>query len=502
MANISPVSIAAGNRAMMAADLNKLNELRLDDRRKRLAPVAHLKLTGNDEQMVTWVGDLQQGDGGKGAMSDRLARYHHVVVRTQGGDNAGHTTCFVDRQNKMFELKTHVVPSGVRHRDVVGIIANGVMLNPEQLVAEIAQLTPFDSAVARRVYISDRAHIVFPFHRQIDILQEDMKQKQCKEIGTTKRGIGPANLSKVGRIGIRVYDLANLESVADRIKDNIDFFNLPSNYIQDSLNWIMKYREFLLERALDSTKFLNAALDEGYSIVFEGAQGPLIDLEHGIYPYVTTCPTAFYSVGLGTGIDGGRVKNKVGVLKVYQTMVGNGRFVTEDPGELGNQLRSLGNEFGTTTSRPRRCGWLDLVCCKWAVDLNGYTSVILTKLDILDTLPEIGVCVAYENNGKYIIDFRPEQEYLVNCRPVYKFFKGWQRSTESIAAFVDLPMETKVFIEYIAQYLNIDIGGVTKGPKDCDLLENPASKFGGLLLQKRYEAEGKRHEGRGVRRKA
>jgi adenylosuccinate synthase len=148
MANISPVSIAAGNRAMMAADLNKLNELRLDDRRKRLAPVAHLKLTGNDEQMVTWVGDLQQGDGGKGAMSDRLARYHHVVVRTQGGDNAGHTTCFVDRQNKMFELKTHVVPSGVRHRDVVGIIANGVMLNPEQLVAEIAQLTPFDSFIS------------------------------------------------------------------------------------------------------------------------------------------------------------------------------------------------------------------------------------------------------------------------------------------------------------------------------------------------------------------
>jgi adenylosuccinate synthase len=485
VANISGTNVGAVDQAMLFADLQKINDLRLERKRALLAPVAHWNQVERSEQMVTWVGDLQQGDGGKGAMSDRLAKYHHVVVRTQGGDNAGHTSCFTDERNRIVQLKTHIVPSGVRHRKVIGLIANGVLLNPEQLITEIAQLAPLDPTIADRIYISDRAHIVFPFHRQIDIMQEASKLKQSREIGTTKRGIGPANLSKVGRIGIRVYDLAHPELVADRIRDNVDFFKLPSDCLRESLDWIEKYRSFLLERAIDSTKFLNAALDEGYSIVFEGAQGPLIDLEHGIYPYVTTCPTAFYSVGLGAGIDSSRVRNKVGVLKVYQTMVGNGCLVTEDKGDFGERLRSLGNEFGTTTNRPRRCGWLDLVCSKWAVDINKYTSVILTKLDILDSFPEIGVCIAYENNGEYIVDFKPEQEYLVNCQPVYKFFKGWQCSTASVTTFAALPWETRIFIEYIAQYLNVDIAGVTKGPKEFDLLENPASEFGRQLLQRK-----------------
>ncbi|HEY0168314.1 MAG TPA: adenylosuccinate synthetase [Jatrophihabitans sp.] len=457
--------------------LHGVRQIRQAQHDQTLAKLAALNIKAPAAQHVTWVGDLQQGDGGKGAMADRLGPSHQLIVRTQGGDNAGHTTVFTAGSGQNVVLKNHIVPSGLRHPGCVGVLGNGVLLNAERLADELAAFAQHVPDIDKRVLVSARAHLVLPLHRLVDGYQEDLKRQSAHEIGTTHRGIGPANVSKVNRIGIRVGDLSDMDLVEERLHANVQFFHLEPDQVRQNLEWLSGYRKLLLSLAIDSRRLINTAVSEGYSVLFEGAQGPLIDLEHGIYPYVTTSPTAVYSVCSGSGVDLSKVTRRVGVLKLYQTMVGNGAFVSEDHGELGERLRRVGEEVGTTTGRPRRCGWLDLVHAHWAVGLNQYTSVVLTKLDVLDDFDEIGVCVAYQRDGEILAHFEPEHRVLTQCTPIYRYFKGWKCSTRELDSYSELPERARQLIDFVGEYLGVDISGVTKGPRDSDILVPAASEL-------------------------
>lgn len=449
-------------------------------RQEILAPLAARGVAAPRRQSLAWVGDLQQGDGGKGAMTDRLAPAHQIVVRVQGGDNAGHTTVFRNAEDQRVVLKSHLVPSGLRHPGTIGVIANGVMLNPRTLTDELAELTEHGFDIAQRILVSDRAHLVLPLHQRADVSQEEHRGQQADAIGTTRRGIGPANVSKVNRTGIRVRDLADLRLVEQRLAQNVALFGLPEECVAENLAWLAEYGPAVQQYAIDSVRFLNAAVDAGYSVLFEGAQGPLIDIDHGIYPFVTTSSTGFHSVTGGTGVDAARVQHRIGVLKAYQTMVGNGAFVTEDTQALADSLRSLGDEVGTTTGRPRRCGWLDLAHARWAAELNGYTSIVLTKLDVLDDFETIGVCVGYENaQGKHL-EFEPDEEYLRSCTPVYEYLPGWLSPTRKVRSYENLPSRAKEFVDYISAYLDLPVSGVSKGPADDDLIVVPGGEIDGI----------------------
>jgi len=451
-------------------DLRTVERLRRSEHERTLARLSALGIVRQSEQSIAWVGDLQQGDGGKGAMTDRLARNHQLIVRVQGGDNAGHTTVFTGPNGADVVIKNHLIPSGLRHGRGLGVLGNGVLINAERFAHELAEISAFVPDIQDRVVVSGRAHLVLPLHRLADERDEDRRNGESRAIGTTRRGIGPANITKIGRIGLRVKDLADPVLIRQRISDAVAWFGLPEAEIELNIEWINQYSELLLGCTTDTVRLINAAVDEGYSVLFEGAQGPMIDPEHGIYPFVTTSPTAIYSVSSGGGLDASRIGHRIGVLKVYQTMVGNGAFPSEDKGDVGRLLRELGKEFGTTTGRQRRCGWLDLVHARWAARLNRYTSVVLTKLDVFDHLDRIGVCVAYDRHGEAHVDFVAEQEFLSDCQPVIHYFGGWQTSTQDIATYDELPEQAKVFIEFIGRYLGVKIGGVTKGPRDSDML--------------------------------
>ncbi|MET8509947.1 adenylosuccinate synthase [Streptomyces sp. NPDC004787] len=458
-----------------------MRKLRAKEDEELLAPLRALGIEPSGNPSITWVGDLQQGDGGKGAMTDRLAASHDIIVRTQGGDNAGHTSVFYDADGNQVILKNHLTPSGLRHSGTVGVIANGVLVNAETLVREAEELKTLNFDAEQRLLVSSRAHLVLPMHMEADSRQEDRRSASSSVIGTTKRGIGPANVSKVNRTGVRVGDLADMEKVEMLLQQNADLFALPHASVVESMEWLLRYRDSLLNYSVDSVKFLNAAISAGYSVLFEGAQGPLIDIDHGIYPYVTTSPTAFHSVASGAGVDASKVNHRIGVLKTYQTMVGNGAFVTEDSGDLGERLRTLGHESGTTTGRPRRCGWLDLAHARWAVGVNGYTSIVLTKLDILDGFDEIGLCVGYRRGGEEYLGFEPENDYLLECEPIYEFLPGWQESTSGCSSYEELPANARRLFSYISNHLGVPVSGVSKGPADSDLIITPGTELEKLM---------------------
>ncbi|MER7412270.1 adenylosuccinate synthase [Streptomyces cacaoi] len=479
----------AGPRAVWPA----VREARRERRERLLAPLVAVAGPPPQQGHVTWVGDLQQGDGGKGAMADRLAAFHQITARVQGGDNAGHTTVFDDAEGRSRTVKSHLLPSGVRHPHVLGVIGNGVLVNPETLAREVAELDAVIPSLRRRLVVSDRAHLVLPLHREVDGRQE-RERGSADAIGTTRRGIGPANVSKTNRIGVRVGDLRDPDLLRRRIEQNVRFFGLPADRTEAELAWLDRHRELVLSLAGDSVALLDAAVDAGYSVVLEGAQGPMLDIEHGVYPYVTTSPTAFYSVTSGSGLDGARVGHRVGVLKAYQTMVGNGPFVTEDGTALGERLRSSGEEFGTTTGRSRRCGWLDLVHARWAVGLNRYTGVVVTKLDVLDDFEHIGVCVSYRPAGGGHGEFRPDNAYLAQCEPVYAWLPGWRRPTRNVRRWEELPVQARDFLRYIADYLGVEVAAAGVGPAQRDLVLAPGSGLA-RLMSPPHRPDGPAHPG-------
>ncbi|MDJ0837769.1 MAG: adenylosuccinate synthase [Acidobacteriota bacterium] len=407
----------------------------------------------------------QWGDEGKGKVVDILARRFDYVIRYQGGHNAGHSVVF---QGERFAL--HVMPSGVFNEKAVNVIANGVVVDPFQLVKEIeglrnrgVELTPDN------LKISNRMHLILPYHGIIDRHREGVGSRK---IGTTGRGIGPAYEWKAARRGLRMCDVFHPEYFKAAVAAELESLNNRFSEIEELRAWGLKEMmaklqpvlDILKPHVVDSVELLSAARAEGASLLFEGAQATLLDIDFGTYPYVTSSNSCAVGISAGAGVPPSTVDEVVGICKAYTTRVGEGPFPTELHDETGEALRKAGFEFGTTTGRPRRCGWLDLVALNYTHQLNGFSTVAIMKLDVLDELPEVKVCKAYRLNGEEITHFPASPVDLNAVEPVYETLPGWQEPTTHIRTYEELPEKVKAYIDYIEKYVGCPIGLISVGP--------------------------------------
>ena len=402
----------------------------------------------------------QWGDEGKGKIVDLLTRHFSIVARYQGGHNAGHT---VYAGGRKFVLR--LLPSGILHEGITCIIGNGLVVDPQALFAEIDELARAGIAVGDRLVISDKAHLILPYHRELDLLSEARRGE--RRIGTTSRGIGPAYEDKIARRGVRVGDLANVESLAAAVQQNVDARN---RLIKDE---VMDVRQVLdgLESAwarmapwvADVSLFLARAREAGRSIMFEGAQGTLLDIDHGTYPYVTSSNATIGGVCTGLGVGPRAIDGVLGVAKAYTTRVGEGPLPTELTGELGNRLRESGQEFGAVTGRPRRCGWYDAVAVRYAVRVNGLDALALTKLDVLDGLPELQVCTAYRCGTSTLTEMPGDVAQLAACEPVYETLPGWTAPTAGVRDFDRLPREARAYIARLEDITGVPAAVISTG---------------------------------------
>ncbi len=414
---------------------------------------------------ATVIVGTQFGDEGKGKLVDFLSSKFDVVARYQGGANAGHTICF---DNKTVVL--HLIPSGVFHEDCTCVIGNGVVIDPNALLDEIRQVEELGYDVKGRLFISHNAHLIMPYHKLLDSLHETAQNK--KKIGTTGRGIGPSYEDKFARKGIRVVDLLHPEILEEKLRSNLEAKNKLIRNIYDSEEididtMVREYSEFdeIINPYVTNTQLLlNKALRQGKSVLLEGAQGCLLDVDHGTYPYVTSSNPTSGGASTGSGIAPNYISNVIGVVKAYMTRVGNGAFPTELHDETGDKLGKIGNEFGATTGRKRRCGWLDLVALRYSLIVNGVTEIALTKLDVLDAFSEIGVCTSYMLDGKEITDFPTDDQTLSRVTPVYTTLKGWNASNAAARSYDDLHAETKAFIEFLENELGVPVTFISVGP--------------------------------------
>lgn len=405
---------------------------------------------------------IQWGDEGKGKIVDLLAQKYDAVARYQGGHNAGHTIV-VDGTT----YALHLIPSGVLNPDAVNIIGNGVVISPEALIKEMKQ---FDDLLGR-LYISDSAHMILNFHILIDQARERIRGK--KAIGTTGRGIGPAYSEKIARGGFRMGELRDIDTLTARIMEYfeqntpiLDALQIERPSEEEVRVEITDYAERLLPYITNTTQMAWRLLDQEKRVLLEGAQGTLLDIDHGTYPYVTSSSTISAGACTGLGVSPKDIGKVTGIVKAYCTRVGNGPFPTEDFGDEGERLRKQGHEFGTTTGRPRRCGWFDAVACRFASRINGCDELSVMKLDVLDGFDEIKVCVAYEVDGEEI-DYMPHD--LEHAKPVYRSFKGWKK-TEGVRKFDDLPTEAKVYLKAIEELTQTKIGMISTSPDRNDTI--------------------------------
>jgi len=414
----------------------------------------------------------QWGDEGKGKIVDHLSEDIDIVARYQGGANAGHTVVVPVKgpngvANKEYVL--HLIPSGIFHRHVTCVIGNGVVLDPVALMTEIEQLRQLGVKIEGRLLISHNAHLIMPYHKLLDSIREQSDQK----LGTTGRGIGPAYIDKYMRSGIRVVDLLDRDVLCKKLKRNIEEKNqfLSRVYNSDELDVdaiINEYQEFdkkIDEYVTDTSAFLNAALGKKKNILAEGAQGALLDVDHGTYPFVTSSSPTSGGACTGLGIPPTSITSIVGVAKAYSTRVGNGPFPTEQENDIGERLRTTGGEYGATTGRPRRCGWLDLVSLQYSVRVNGIQKIAMTKLDVLDAFDEIRVCVAYRINGKRVADFPTDVQTLHRVEPEYRVLKGWKAKTSDVRSYAKLPAQARIYIETVARLLKTKIWMVSVGAR-------------------------------------
>jgi adenylosuccinate synthase len=405
---------------------------------------------------------VQWGDEGKGKIVDMLAQKYDMVCRSQGGHNAGHTI-WVD--GVRFAL--HLVPSGVLNPKAVNIIGNGVVLSPESIIKEMEQ---FDN-LEGRLFISDKAHLNLPYHALIDQARERLKGD--KAIGTTGKGIGPAYSDKINRVGMRVGELLNPKKLSGHILEYFaqnraifDILEIETPDEKELLAELEGYKEKLGVFITNTTNMVWDALDSDKRILLEGAQGTMLDIDHGTYPYVTSSSTVSAGACTGLGINPKDIGKVTGIVKAYCTRVGNGPFPSEDLGEDGKRLGEQGHEFGTTTGRARRCGWFDAVACRYASRLNGCDELSLMKLDVLDGFKEIKVCVAYELNGEQI-DYLPSN--LEDVKPVYKTFEGWEKS-EGARTFEELPAQAQDYIRMIEEITQTKVGMISTSPERNDTI--------------------------------
>jgi len=412
---------------------------------------------------------LQWGDEGKGKIVDMLSKDFDVVARYQGGANAGHTIIIDGKKTVL-----HLIPSGIFTEKIVCVIGNGTVIDPQALIDEIKLLNGDGIDLTGRLHISKDSHIILPYHKIIDAINESKNDK----IGTTKKGIGPTYFDKYARRGIKFSDFDNEAVLREKIKKNLEYLvtifpesdELKALKATELFDELKGQYEVIKDYFTQTHYLLNDLISNGKNILLEGAQGALLDVDFGTYPYITSSSPTSGGACTGTGIPPTMINGVVGIVKAYTTRVGEGPFPTELFDETGKEIARIGVEFGATTGRPRRCGWLDLVALKYAVIINGVTEIALTKSDVLDTFEELKVCTEYELDNKFIDTFPSNPFVLQNVKPRYKSFKGWNKSFNESSKFEDLPSEFKEYVEFIENYVGVKVRYISTGPARKDII--------------------------------
>ncbi len=407
----------------------------------------------------------QWGDEGKGKVVDVLAEQARVVVRFSGGDNAGHTIV-----NPYGEFRLHLIPSGIFYPHNICIIGNGVVINPDGLINEMDNLSQCGADIAK-LFISDRAHLIMPYHILLDGLEEEARAG--KALGTTRRGIGPAFSDKAARLGIRTGDLLDKEALLSRLRLILDYKNIILTKVygvsplslDEVYSQYCQYGERLAPHIRETAIMLEEALNKGELVLLEGAQGALLDPDFGTYPYTTSSSPLSGGGCLGAGLSPTRINRVLGVFKAYCTRVGAGPLPTELKDETGNLIREQGHEYGTTTGRPRRCGWFDAVAARLSNRINGFTGVAITRLDVLDILPRLKICVGYKLDGKTIDYFPGSVTALERCQPVYEELPGWQTPTSHIRQYEQLPLEARQYVDRLEELIPCPINLISVGSR-------------------------------------
>jgi adenylosuccinate synthase len=422
---------------------------------------------------VTVIVGTQWGDEGKGKITDLLARDMDMVVRYQGGNNAGHTVVIKDET-----FKLHLIPSGIFYPNVVCVIGNGVVIDPAVLLGEIKSLKD-RGYKAENLRVSSQAHVIFPYHRDLDVAQE--KKHEAGRIGTTARGIGPCYVDKFNRRGIRIGDFLNQEVFRQKLEWNLkeksfllnNFYDYKVEYDADKIqkeyfDYFNAFKQLVVE---ESTSLIGEAIAGNKKILMEGAQGTMLDVDQGTYPYVTSSNPIAGGACIGAGFGPQEIDEVIGVAKAYVTRVGGGPFPTEIIGGMGDQLRERGGEYGTTTGRPRRCGWFDGVVMRHASKINGITQLAITKLDVLDNLETIDVCTVYEYGGRKIKDFPTDITRLEKCRPAYETLKGWKEDITKITDYKQLPANAKKYIDKLAELAEAKVSLISVGAERGQIIK-------------------------------
>jgi len=411
----------------------------------------------------------QWGDEGKGKVIDVLSEEADVLIRFQGGHNAGHTV-IADGEEFIF----HLIPSGLLHRGKVGLIGNGVVIDPEALLEEMSRLASRGIDVAEAVKVSDQAHVIFPYHKRLDLLEE--ASRTGGKIGTTGRGIGPCYVDKAARGGIRIADLCNPDSFPQKLKQAVTeknrllaaLYHEPPIAYEELLARYQGYAKRIAPHVVNGSRFLREEIRKGKRLLFEGAQGTMLDIDHGTYPYVTSSNATAGGACTGAGVPPTAIDQVLGVVKAYTTRVGEGPFPTEFPPALMEQIRTKGKEFGATTGRPRRCGWFDAVIARHAVWLNGCHAIAVTKLDVLDEMDTIQICTGYRDpdGGRDIIqDFPSDVTVFSRCQPVYESMPGWRVETCEAGRFEELPQAAQRYLKRLEALVGVPICLISTGSK-------------------------------------
>ena len=424
----------------------------------------------------------QWGDEGKGKIVDLFSDRFDVIVRYQGGNNAGHTV-YIGPIKYVLKL----IPSGILRPGKLAVIGNGVVIDPSALMDEIDGLQQAGIDVTSQLRISNRAQVIFPFHRLVEKISEASKDKNRVAIGTTARGIGPAYEDKAGRRGMRIADILDAEAFPAlyqqlrRDKQRIAEAFGVEGVDEDALDGTRQLAERLRPMVCDTATLLHDRMRAGKRILLEGAQGTMLDIDHGTYPFVTSSSTTAGGACTGAGIPPTAIHGVIGVAKAYITRVGGGPFPSESLDEVGESIRKAGNEFGSVTGRPRRCGWFDVPLLRYTAMINGFDSLILTKLDVLDHLPQIPVCVAYEIDGHRLTDMPARQEQLLRVKPVYEILSGWQTPTRGVKNFGELPELAKAYLRFLEKQTGVETGCVSTGPERTETMVIAGSRLEKLI---------------------
>lgn len=406
----------------------------------------------------------QWGDEGKGKITDYLSEKAEVVARYQGGNNAGHTIVFDGKKYKL-----HLIPSGIFYKEKICVIGNGMVIDPKALVTELKYLHDLGVDTSN-LRISNRAHVILPYHIKLDIVEEE--SKGANKIGTTKKGIGPAYMDKAARVGIRIADLLDKEEFEAKLERNLKeknrmfekYYEVEGFTKEEILDEYFGYGQQIAQYVVDTSVVLNDALDEGKRVLFEGAQGVMLDIDQGTYPFVTSSNPIAGGVTIGSGVGPSKINHVVGVSKAYTTRVGDGPFPTELNNEIGDRIREVGNEYGTTTGRPRRVGWFDSVVVRHARRVSGITDLSLNSIDVLTGIETLKICVAYQYKGEVIKEFPASLKVLAECEPVYEELPGWTEDITGVKSLDELPANARHYVERISQLTGIPLTIFSVGP--------------------------------------